>query len=67
MKLITWNVIAILTGRAPQGARGLKFKHDTAVSIVLSRAPQGARGLKWLILMLSSLGFPVAPRKGRVG
>ena len=33
-------------GRAPQGARGLKFERDVADDLLLGRAPQGARGLK---------------------
>ena len=35
-----------LQGRAPQGARGLKFWATVAISCRIRRAPQGARGLK---------------------
>ena len=35
-------------GRAPQGARGLKFLAGILVFLVARRAPQGARGLKWV-------------------
>ena len=54
--------------RAPQGARGLKYKniygtcHDRN-----SRAPQGARGLKSLAVAVVLGSVCVAPRKGRVG
>ena len=39
----------VVTGRAPRGARGLKFtaERDVAAYSVYSRAPRGARGLKF--------------------
>ena len=56
------------SGRAPQGARGLKYKIFMApVTDEAGRAPQGARGLK-LLWIGSAIRFSsVAPRKGRVG
>ena len=35
-----------VAGRAPQGARGLKFLSEKAAAKKAGRAPQGARGLK---------------------
>ena len=58
--------IGIGLGRAPQGARGLKFKEVKKVWRVTSRAPQGARGLKLVLLVLVVRPLGVAPRKGRV-
>ena len=34
-------------GRAPQGARGLKYQRHGQQNYNYSRAPQGARGLKF--------------------
>ena len=53
-------------GRAPYGARGLKYLLVVPVAAVERRAPYGARGLKWLYQGVNSLGFAVAPRMGRV-
>ena len=57
-----------LSGRAPQGARGLKFfLRRPRRSPDRRRAPQGARGLKLTLDQSSKLlGLDVAPRKGRV-
>ena len=38
----------MLYGRAPQGARGLKFRQRWCFVLQNGRAPQGARGLKFL-------------------
>ena len=60
-------VIVIVCNRAPQGARGLKFKALKVIRIPPpSRAPQGARGLKFFQLVASLVKAHVAPRKGRV-
>ena len=40
-------VSVVIAGRAPQGARGLKFKSHFGVTSPDGRAPQGARGLKY--------------------
>ena len=54
-------------GRAPRGARGLKFSAQSGKSSGSARrAPHGARGLKFLINALILLGLLVAPRMGRV-
>ena len=37
----------MLYGRAPQGARGLKYQLSNIFPAVAGRAPQGARGLKF--------------------
>ena len=54
-------------GRAPYGARGLKFSVQGYADIMeVSRAPYGARGLKFALQQLSQNSFMVAPRMGRV-
>ena len=54
-------------GRAPQGARGLKFERHQDRREMGRRAPQGARGLKFVSLQYYAAAEDVAPRKGRVG
>ena len=46
MKSDGWEDMEFITGRAPQGARGLKLLCLLSLSSLLRRAPQGARGLK---------------------
>ena len=55
-------------GRAPQGARGLKYNMPSQMEhSPKGRAPQGARGLKCTRSACSDTSIFVAPRKGRVG
>ena len=56
-----------LGGRAPQGARGLKYGSESKGIKEERRAPQGARGLKFPADRMSHQEKSVAPRKGRVG
>ena len=67
MKYSVAQVLAALRGRAPQGARGLKYHSAHAVSYPAGRAPQGARGLKCSGRRTGVERLEVAPRKGRVG
>ena len=55
------------SGRAPQGARGLKFDEVSLFHRENRRAPQGARGLKYFGYTNDPTALFVAPRKGRVG
>ena len=49
--MVDLNVIlARFSSRAPQGARGLKYRKNTINSSLIRRAPQGARGLKFDIV-----------------
>ena len=48
MKSVMVLISLLILSRAPQGARGLKFKVLKVIQILPpSRAPQGARGLKY--------------------
>ena len=55
-----------LLGRAPHGARGLKWKPKETKKTKAGRAPHGARGLKYLLPSHSPNSSRVAPRMGRV-
>ena len=67
MKSTGGTVEAITAGRAPQGARGLKYKRlANLMSVKRSRPARGA----WVEMLLLLHGLRtrfVAPRKGRVG
>ena len=53
-------------GRAPRGARGLKFPmSDQENQILLGRAPRGARGLKSEKMMAGVNKWSRAPRGAR--
>ena len=68
MKCLQVEVITKGLGRAPQGARGLKYLyHLTLIIAYYRRAPQGARGLKCSLERGIERLVAVAPRKGRVG
>ena len=53
-------------GRAPYGARGLKYNFSCLCAALPRRAPYGARGLKFLPIVAGVQIGPVAPRMGRV-
>ena len=42
------------SGRAPHGARGLKYMKENAIKAAMGRAPHGARGLKFTLIRLFS-------------
>ena len=54
-----------LDGRAPHGARGLKFVRDDIGPASRSRAPHGARGLKFHLLLVLGLDTSRAPHGAR--
>ena len=59
--------LILIPGRAPRGARGLKFLALVAVlRAELSRAPRGARGLKSNVKKGQTPSVAVAPLAGRV-
>ena len=53
-----------VSGRAPQGARGLKSFVSLTTRAVNRRAPQGARGLKFLLAQLGCLNLRSRPARG---
>ena len=55
-----------LPGRAPRGARGLKYYVAGSVCTRLRRAPRGARGLKCGTVACTMFCGRVAPLAGRV-
>ena len=60
-------VTAVMTyGRAPYGARGLKYISQFCYAGQDSRAPYGARGLKLTMVDAFKAVLDVAPRMGRV-
>ena len=67
MKCPCGGRVAGIGGRAPQGARGLKWAGAVLVEEEGGRAPQGARGLKYRGGLGVLGNVKVAPRKGRVG
>ena len=68
MKYRLYRQLVYTLGRAPQGARGLKWNVKVGAAILCRRrAPQGARGLKSTDEAILAVVQKVAPRKGRVG
>ena len=61
--MITW--MGNLLGRAPRGARGLKWHAEPEGTGRDRRAPRGARGLKWIILQQFRRVKRRAPRGAR--
>ena len=53
-----------VSGRAPQGARGLKYARVRLAEALARRAPQGARGLKSICLNRVKRWSGRAPQKG---
>ena len=52
------------SGRAPQGARGLKFMYLPRFFTYCCRAPQGARGLKFDVMGTSDTKTRSRPARG---
>ena len=67
MKLLILMSLQVLLGRAPQGARGLKYQHTQHNSAKTKSRPARGAWVEILSSLLSSLCWFVAPRKGRVG
>ena len=65
MKFQGVGVLDVAEGRAPRGARGLKFGDKDVVLVVSGRAPRGARGLKLPGLALRGPTRGRAPRGAR--
>ena len=52
-------------GRAPHGARGLKYHRESVfIAVCQCRAPHGARGLKFEILVILAIDFVSRPARG---
>ena len=67
MKLDDCLDLCVQHGRAPRGARGLKFVSVAHIKLGLKRrAPRGARGLKYYHCHRSAVWRLVAPLAGRV-
>ena len=66
MKCYAASLALAARGRAPHGARGLKFCLAGGNEPLVRRAPHGARGLKCSVLCLRAALPQVAPRTGRV-
>ena len=55
-----------ICSRAPQGARGLKFRACPVSAVTsMSRAPQGARGLKCIVKIVHAVAVGRAPQGAR--
>ena len=65
MKSVDHIVNNRFKGRAPHGARGLKFVFVGFGKAVAGRAPHGARGLKSRLIYRLPEIIIVAPRTGR--
>ena len=60
------GIYAIKDGRAPHGARGLKYSIINAITAISKSRPARGAWIEIVVRIPKAHGFRVAPRTGRV-